>query len=247
MGKGKLQKFEEMEQFEHVVQMPYRKLQQADFEWKGNWADSFFKNTHPIVVELGCGKGEYTVELAERNPDINYIGVDIKGARLHNGAKKALAKGLKNVAFLRTNIEIIDRFFGQGEVSEIWLTFPDPQMKKTRKRLTSTDFLHRYRQFLKRDGIIHLKTDSNFQYTYTRALVYLNQFDVLCDTDNLYESDVVTETLQIKTFYEKQWLSRGITIKYIAFKLTDSTFLEPEIEIEKDEYRSFGRSAKDIH
>lgn len=247
MGKGKLQKFKEMEQFEHVVQMPYRKLQQSGFEWQGNWAKTFFKNEHPVVVELGCGKGEYTVELAAKNPEINYIGVDIKGARLHNGAKKALEKGLKNVAFLRTNIEIIDRFFGKDEVSEIWLTFPDPQMKKIRKRLTSTDFLVRYQRFLKPQGIIHLKTDSNFQFTYTRELVHLNRFEVLCETNDLYNSDLLTDTLKIKTFYEKQWLSRGITIKYIAFRLSNSKFVEPDLEIEKDDYRSFGRSAQNIH
>lgn len=247
MGKGKLQKFEEMERFEHVVQAPYNKIEQSDFHLKGNWAKTFFLNNNPVILELGCGKGEYTVELAERNPDMNFIGVDIKGARLHNGAKKALEKGLKNVAFLRTNIEIIDHFFGEEEVSEIWLTFPDPQMKKTRKRLTSTIFLKKYKLFLKNDGIIHLKTDSNFQFTYSSALVKLNQLEILAETENLYESDILTETLQIKTFYEKQWLSRGITIKYIAFKLNESDFMEPDIEIEKDEYRSFGRSAKDIH
>jgi tRNA (guanine-N7-)-methyltransferase len=247
MGKGKLQKFEEMERFEHVVQAPYNKVEQTDFHLKGKWATGFFKNENPLIVELGCGKGEYTVELAERNPNINFIGVDIKGARLHNGAKKALEKELKNVAFLRTNIEIISHFFAEEEVAEIWLTFPDPQMKKTRKRLTSTAFLNRYKTFLKKDGIVHLKTDSNFQFTYTSALVHLNQFEILAETDNLYESDLLTETLQIKTFYEKQWLSRGITIKYLAFKLNESEFMEPEIDIEKDEYRSFGRSAKDIH
>ncbi len=196
---------------------------------------------------MGCGKGEYTVELAEKNQAFNYIGIDIKGARMYVGAKQALERNLKNVAFLRTNIEIINRFFGSGEVSEIWLTFPDPQMKKTRKRLTSTFFLNLYKKFLKPGGIVHLKTDSNFQYTYTSALVHLNGFKVLAETSNLYESGILNETLQIKTFYEKQWLSRGITIKYIAFSLNEKEFTEPDIEIEKDEYRSFGRSAKDIH
>lgn len=247
MGKNKLAKFEDMERFEHVIQVPYRQLKLEKFELKGKWAVDFFKNDNPIVVELGCGKGEYTVELADRNPEINYIGVDIKGARMHVGAKQAIEKKLKNVAFLRTNIEIINHFFDKDEVGEIWLTFPDPQMKKTRKRLTSTAFLNLYKQFLKKDGIIQLKTDSNFQYTYTSALVHLNQFEILTKTDNLYESDILNETLQIKTFYEKQWLSRGITIKYISFRLNDKEFAEPDIEIEKDEYRSFGRSARDIH
>jgi tRNA (guanine-N7-)-methyltransferase len=247
VGKGKLKKFQEMETFEHVIQFPFNKLKQDNFHLKGNWAKEFFKNINPIILELGCGKGEYTVALAERNPDINYIGVDIKGARLFTGAKQALQKELKNVAFLRTNIEIIEQFFGADEITEIWLTFPDPQMRKTRKRLTSTTFLNKYNRFLIKDGIVHLKTDSNFQYTYTHALVHLNKFEVLTETNNLYESDLLTETLKIKTFYEKQWLARGITIKYISFKLSDKEFLEPDTKIERDEYRSFGRSAGDIH
>lgn len=247
MGKNKLAKFVEMERFENVIQVPYKKLQQENFYLKGKWATQFFENENPIILELGCGKGEYTVELAEKNPNKNFIGVDIKGARMYIGAKQALDKNLKNVAFLRTNIEIINQFFGNDEVAEIWLTFPDPQMKKTRKRLTSTSFLNLYKQFLKTDGIVHLKTDSNFQFTYTSALVHLNEFEILAETDNLYKSEILNETLQIKTFYEKQWLSRGITIKYIAFKLSDNNFTEPDIEIEHDEYRSFGRSAKDIH
>jgi tRNA (guanine-N7-)-methyltransferase len=236
-----------MERFENVIQAPYKILQHEDFYLKGKWASDFFKNDKPIILELGCGKGEYTVELAEKNQAFNYIGVDIKGARMYVGAKQALEKKLENVAFLRTNIEAIDRFFGSAEVAEIWLTFPDPQMKKTRKRLTSTHFLNLYKNFLKSDGIVHLKTDSNFQYTYTSALVHLNGFEVLAETSSLYESEILNETIQIKTFYEKQWLSRGITIKYISFRLNEKEFTEPEIEIEKDEYRSFGRSAKDIH
>jgi len=247
VGKNKLAKFREMETYEHVVQAPYYKIKQENFHLKGNWAKDFFKNDNPIILELGCGKGEYTVALAERNPDINYIGVDIKGARLFNGAKDAKNKGLKNVGFLRTSIEIIGQFFGNEEIAEIWLTFPDPQMKKTRKRLTSTVFLTKYYAFLKKDGIVHLKTDSNFQYTYTHALVYLNKFKVLAETENLYESKILTDILEVKTFYEKQWLARGITIKYIAFKLSENVFIEPEIDIERDEYRSFGRSAGDIH
>jgi len=247
VGKNKLAKFSEMERFENVIQVPFKKLQQENFYLKEKWATQFFENENPIILELGCGKGEYTVELAEKNPGKNFIGVDIKGARMYIGAKQALDKNLKNVAFLRTNIEIINRFFGAEEISEIWLTFPDPQMKKTKKRLTSTFFLNLYKQFLKTDGIVHLKTDSNFQFTYTSALVHLNRFEIQAESNNLYESEILDETLQIKTFYEKQWLSRGITIKYIAFKLNESEFSEPEIEIEHDEYRSFGRSAKDIH
>ncbi|MDX1283446.1 MAG: tRNA (guanosine(46)-N7)-methyltransferase TrmB [Draconibacterium sp.] len=246
MSKGKLEKFDEMLGFKHVVQAPYHTIKQDNFHLKGNWARSFFKNTNPVVLELGCGKGEYTVELAAKNPDTNYIGVDIKGARLWKGAKQAKERELENVAFLRTNIEIISQFFDKNEVDEIWLTFPDPQMKKTRKRLTSTTFLNKYRNFLKPQGIIHLKTDSNFQYTYTHAMVHLNQFKVLAETENVYEWEHLNDTLRIKTFYEKQWLDRGITIKYLSFIPHDGVYKEPDIEIEKDEYRSFGRFAKDL-
>ncbi len=245
MGKNKLAKFEEMKGFRNVVQAPFNVLRNSDFHLKGKWSELFFKNENPIVLELGCGKGEYSVELAERNPQKNYLGIDIKGARIWKGAKTALAKNLQNVGFLRTNIEIVSQFFAPGEVDEIWLTFPDPQMKKTSKRLTSTFFLKRYKQFLKKEGIIHLKTDSNFQYSYTSTLVYLNNFEIIAETDNLYESAILDDTLRIKTFYEKQWLSRGITIKYLAFRLNDADWQEPEYDFEKDEYRSFGRSARE--
>lgn len=235
-----------MKGFEHVVQAPYNVLHNNIFHLRGKWRSDFFKNNNPLVVELGCGKGEYSVELAEKNTEINFLGVDIKGARLWKGAKSSYEKGLSNVGFLRTNIEIIDQFFAPDEVNEIWLTFPDPQMKKTSKRLTSTSFLNRYRNFLSKEGIIHLKTDSNFQYSYTRALVELNDLEIVSDTSNLYESDILDDTLRIKTFYEKQWLSRGIPIKYIAFKLNNKDFTEPDADIPKDEYRSFGRSARDL-
>ena len=234
-----------MKDFEHVVQVPFHMIQHDDFYLKGNWAREFFKNTNPIILELGCGKGEYTVELASKNPDINYIGVDIKGARLWKGAKLALERNQKNVAFIRTNIELITQFFAPEEVSEIWLTFPDPQMQKTRKRLTSTTFIEKYRHFLKPDGIIHLKTDSNFQYSYTRTMALLNNFEIVADTDDVYDWEHLNDTLQIRTFYEKQWLDRGIRIKYISFKLHQGELKEPNIEIEKDEYRSFGRSARE--
>jgi tRNA (guanine-N7-)-methyltransferase len=245
VGKGKLKKFNEMESFEHVVQVPFHIIENNNFHLKGKWSKEFFKNDNPVILELGCGKGEYTVELAAMNPQINYIGVDIKGARLWKGAKEAKVRGLANVGFLRTNIELIGQFFAENEVAEIWLTFPDPQMKRVRKRLTSTTFLDRYRKFLKPDGIVHLKTDSNFQYTYTRTMVYLNQFEVLAETDNLYEWEHLTDILRIKTYYEKQWLGRGIPSKYLAFKPHNGEYVEPNIEIEHDEYRSFGRIARD--
>jgi tRNA (guanine-N7-)-methyltransferase len=246
VGKDKLRKFREMEEFEHVVQVPFHVIQHNNFQLKGKWAKDFFKNENPIILELGCGKGEYAVELAALNKNINYIGVDIKGARLWKGAKQAKERGLNNVGFLRTNIELIAQFFGENEVSEIWLTFPDPQMKKARKRLTSTIFLNKYRNFLKPDGIVHLKCDSNFQYTYTRTMVELNKFEVLAETDNLYEWEHLNDILRIKTYYEKQWLDRGITSKYLAFKPHNGEYKEPTVEIKYDEYRSFGRSAKNL-
>lgn len=242
MGKNKLKKFAEMETFDNVFQYPFAVVEREGFPLKGNWKRDFFKNDNPIVLELGCGKGEYAVGLARRFPGKNYIGVDIKGARMWTGAKAAVKEGISNVAFLRTNIELIDRFFEAGEVNEIWITFPDPQMKKVRKRLTSTRFLELYRNILVADGIVHLKTDSPFLYTYTDALVKLNELPTEINTADLYHSDVVDDILEIKTFYEQQWLDRGLTIKYIKFHLDHTTELkEHDIEIEEDTYRSFSR------
>lgn len=246
MGKNKLAKFTEMATFDHVIQAPYNKHNHKDHELKGSWAKDFFENENPIVLELGCGKGEYTVSLAEYFPGMNFIGVDIKGARMWRGAKSAHIKGLKNVAFIRTNIEIIDSFFGAEEVSEIWLTFPDPQMKKHTKRLTATTFMNRYRRFLKQKGVIHLKTDSNFQYQYTLAMVKENDFPILTEIEDIDHSPSANEVLSIQTFYEKQWRERGIPIKYLSFHLNaDKPLREPDVEIEKDPYRSFGRSARE--
>ena len=160
-----------MASYPHVFEYPYSVVDEVPFDMKGRWHEDFFRNDHPIVLELGCGRGEYTVGLARLYPDKNFIGVDIKGARMWTGATEALREGLSNVAFLRTNIEIIDRFFAEGEVAEIWLTFSDPQMKKVTKRLTSTFFMTRYRRFLQDRGRIHLKTDSNFLFTYTEYMV----------------------------------------------------------------------------
>ena len=242
MGKNKLKKFAEMDTFDNVFQYPFAIVERDGFPLKGRWKSDFFKNDNPIVLELGCGKGEYAVGLARRFPEKNYIGVDIKGARMWTGAKAAVKEGISNVAFLRTNIELINRFFEPGEVSEIWITFPDPQMKKVRKRLTSTRFLDLYRDILVADGIVHLKTDSPFLYTYTDALVKLNELPTEVNTSDLYNSDIVDDILEIKTFYEQQWLDRGLTIKYIKFHLDHTTELkEPDIEIEEDTYRSFSR------
>ena len=212
---------------------------------KGNWGRDFFKNDHPIVLELGCGRGEYTVGLARRYPEKNFIGVDIKGARMWTGATDALREGLKNVAFLRTNIEIIDRFFGPDEVREIWLTFSDPQMKKATKRLTSTYFMNRYRKFLVSGGLVHLKTDSNFMFTYTKCMIEENHLPVEFITDDLYHSGMDDDILSIRTYYEQQWLDRGLNIKYICFRLPQEGMLrEPDVEIELDDYRSYNRSKR---
>ena len=210
MGKNKLAKFGEMESFPHVFQYTFSALKATGetFPMKGKWSE-FFGNGNPIVLELGCGRGEYTVALAELFPEKNFIGVDIKGARMWAGAKESFQKGMKNVAFIRTNIEIIDAFFAPDEVAEIWLTFPDPQMKKVRKRLTSTRFMDLYQKFVVDGGLIHLKTDSNFLYQYTCEMVKANHYKVEFQNDDLYHSDFSDDRiLSIKTFYEQQWIER---------------------------------------
>ena len=247
MGKNKLTKFAEVAQLPNVIECGAHDFSDnpSAVAMKGNWHTAFFHNDNPIVLELGCGKGEYTVGLAQMFPDKNFIGVDIKGARIWSGAKFAHENGLQNAGFLRTNIEFIDSFFAAGEVSEIWITFPDPQMKKCSKRLTSTHFMRRYQSILKKDGLIHLKTDSNFLFLYTKAMVEENAYAVKCCTDNLYADLQDDPILDIKTYYEQQWLSRGIDIKYISFVLHHKDeFIEPEIDIERDSYRSFGRNAR---
>lgn len=251
MGKGKLAKFADMAEYPHVFEYPYSVVDNVPFEGKGKWHE-FFGNQNPIVLELGCGRGEYTVGLARLYPEKNFIGVDIKGARMWTGATESMREGLKNVAFLRTNIEIIDRFFEPDEVQEIWLTFSDPQMKKVTKRLTSTFFMNRYRKFLVDGGLIHLKTDSNFLFTYTNYMVEKNAFPVEFSTTDLYHSVLAehpdteeARILSIQTYYEQQWIDRGLNIKYLRFRLPHAGELqEPEVEIELDDYRSYNRSKR---
>ncbi len=243
MGKNKLKKFACMAECKHVFQYPFSVLKEKGFEMKGKWKASFFKNDNPIILELGCGKGEYTVGLAKLFPDKNFIGVDIKGARMWSGASQALEDNLLNVAFLRTHIELIDHFFEKGEVSEIWITFPDPQMNKVNRRMTSSRFMQLYGNILNSKGIIHLKSDSNFMYRYTTEVIKTNSLLVLFETNDLYNSGYADDILKIQTFYEKQWLARGLNIKYIKYEYQDrEQWIEPDVEIEPDDYRSFGRS-----
>lgn len=249
MSKGKLAKFAEMAANPLVIERPYNTLsEETPFELRGRWREDFFHNSNPIVLELGCGRGEYTVGLARRCPSMNFIGVDIKGARMWSGASEARDAGLTNVAFLRTHIEFIDRFFAPGEVSALWLTFSDPQMKKATKRLTSTYFLERYRRFLEDGGTVHLKTDSNFLFTYTEELLHANGLSADYLSRNLYgepAGDGGDEARSIQTYYEQMWRERGIDIKYLRFALPrEGALREPDVEIPFDEYRSYNRSKR---
>lgn len=226
MGKGKLVKFAEMSSFQNVLQPSFNEVFNHDFYMKGKWASGFFHNDNPIVLELGCGKGEYSLGLAELYPERNFIGVDIKGARIWKGAKRALNEKKNNVAFLRTRIDIINSFFNPGEVSELWITFPDPQPKKYQKRLTSGIFLNRYRKLLINGGFINLKTDNKELFEYTRQLVEYNELKIEYSTTDLYNSGYDNEILSIKTFYEMMWLQSGLPIHYIRFKLNTDKNIE---------------------
>ncbi|GAA4313377.1 tRNA (guanosine(46)-N7)-methyltransferase TrmB [Christiangramia aestuarii] len=221
-SKNKLKRFRENEKFENVIQPSREELTDEQFDLKGNWSRDFFKNDHPIVLELGCGKGEYTVELARQNPDKNFIGVDIKGARFWRGAKTAIEEGLENVAFVRTQIELIEHVFAAGEVSEIWITFPDPQIKykRTKHRLTNAEFLQRYKNVMKEDGVMHLKTDSEFMHGYTLGLLHGEGHEVMYAHHDIYSNEYSPkEVTGIQTFYEKQYLEKGKPITYIQFKI----------------------------
>jgi tRNA (guanine-N7-)-methyltransferase len=221
MGKDKARRFAENLTFKNMIQPEFEEIFHKDHPLKGRWHEDFFKNSNPIVLELGCGRGEYTVALGQANPDKNFIGVDIKGARMWRGAKTATQENLVNIGFVRTRIEFINSFFAEGEVSEIWITFPDPQLKtrRAKKRLTSPIFLEYYSKMLVADGLIHLKTDSQHLYNYTNAVV--DNYDLTRNVANndIYGSGYADERLSIKTAYEKMFLDRGLPITYTQFSL----------------------------
>lgn len=219
MAHHKLVRFAENLTFPNLMQVSYEQLQQEHFAWQGRW-NEYFHNDHPLVLELGCGKGDYTVALAATRPERNYIGVDIKGARLWRGAKTAVEEQMPNVAFLRTKIELIDHFFAPEEVDELWITFPDPQPKKPNKRLTSPRFIDIYKKIMKPGSTVHLKTDSIDLHQYTlNEVIAEAHYPVEYATANLYASGYDGEATQVQTFYEKQFLAEGKPITYIKFTL----------------------------
>lgn len=258
MGKDKLRKFKENETFKCLIQPTTDQVLNCDHPLKGRWGSDVFGNDKPIVLELGCGKGDYTIDLAERNPSFNYIGIDIKGARLWKGAKYAEEHNLSNVAFLRTRIEFITSLFAENEVAEIWITFADPQIGREKKRLTSPIFMNRYRSFLKQGGIIHLKTDSRYLHEYSKAMAEQNSLKILAsavdiygsDRERLYESglsslcgsDAVDALFEVQTFYESQYLAQGFPITYLSFLADrEGDFVSPEWDEDtwKDEGHHF--------
>ncbi|MDR0415652.1 MAG: tRNA (guanosine(46)-N7)-methyltransferase TrmB, partial [Prevotellaceae bacterium] len=229
MGKNKLARFRENETFALLHQPAFADLFNADFRLKGRWHSDFFGNKNPIVLELGCGRGEYTVEMARMFREKNFIGIDVKGARLWRGAKTATEAGMCNVAFVRTRVEVITSLFAPGEVDEIWITFPDPQPSHARKRLCSPMFLNRYAKFLTPTGVVHLKTDSRMLHEYAKATLAANGCTPLQSDDNLYAAAATDTVLSIKTAYEKIFLAEGYPITHLAFLLPQGkTLVEPE-------------------
>ncbi|NEV94706.1 tRNA (guanosine(46)-N7)-methyltransferase TrmB [Psychroflexus sp. YR1-1] len=221
-SKNKLKRFQENEVFENVVQPTRSEIVEETYAYKGKWKQEFFKNNNPLVLELGCGKGEYTVGLARRNPDTNFLGIDIKGARFWRGAKTALEDNMTNVGFLRTQIELVDQVFAEGEVDEIWITFPDPQIKwkRTKHRMTNPEFLEKYKTILAKDGIVHLKTDSEFMHGYTLGILEGLGHDIIYAHHDIYVNhEAPEEVVGIQTFYEQQYLDKKKSITYLKFRL----------------------------
>ena len=221
-SKNKLKRFKENETFKNVIQPTREELVKKDFVLKGKWNKDFFKNDNPLVLELGCGKGEYSVELGRKYPNKNFIGIDIKGARFWRGAKTALEENITNVGFLRTQIELVDHAFAPNEVDEIWITFPDPQIKykRTKHRMTNSDFLQRYKSILKPDGVVNLKTDSEFMHGYTLGLLQGAGHEILYANHDVYKQEGSPEEVtSIQTFYESQYLEQNKPITYIRFKI----------------------------
>lgn len=232
MGKDKLRRFKENETFPFLFQPTPDEMYRNDFHLKGKWNKEFFQNNNPIVVELGCGKGEYTTGLAQRYPNKNFIGIDLKGARLWRGCKTVMDNRLTNVAFIRNKIEFVASFFAENEISEIWVTFPDPQPKKQRKRLTSSRFLNNYSKILKPEGTVNLKTDSKLMHLYTLEIIKDNNLNAIFASDDIYAFPERDEILDIKTFYEQKFLAQGIKITYVKFNLEkNKIYLEPKDDI----------------
>ncbi len=221
-SKNKLKRFNENKTFQNVIEPTRDEVLNNSLGYKGEWREKFFKNQNPIVLELGCGKGEYTVGLAEKFPEKNFIGIDIKGARFWRGAKTALENNMQNVCFIRTQIELVDHIFDTAEIDEIWITFPDPQIKykRTKHRMTNHEFLQRYKKILKTEGLMHLKTDSEFMHGYTLGLLHGEGHEVLYANHNVYHQEGSPEVVTaIQTFYEKQYLEKNKPITYIQFKI----------------------------
>lgn len=221
-SKNKLKRFRENDTFKNVFQPSREDLVNKQYELKGNWNATYFKNNNPLVLELGCGKGEYSVELAKKYPNKNFIGIDIKGARFWRGAKTAIEENIPNVAFIRAQIELVDHLFAENEVDEIWITFPDPQIKykRTKHRMTNSVFLQRYKTVLKPDGVMNLKTDSEFMHGYTLGLLHGEGHEVLYANHDVYKQEGSPEEVtSIQTYYESQYLEHNKAITYIRFKI----------------------------
>lgn len=233
MSKNKLAKFKEMESFPNVIQQPIDESIWQDHYLKGKWNKEIFKNENSIVLELGCGKGEYSIGLAQKYPEKNFIGIDIKGARIWKGAKYVIENNLTNVCFLRTRIDFIQNFFAENEVSEIWIPHPDPQKKKPNKRLTSAYFLSLYQKFITDNALINLKTDSYNLFQYTLKVAETNSLEIVESYEDIHSANIENEITQIRTFYEQMFLKEGVKITFLKFRLDKNKKLQnpPKIEI----------------